>query len=228
MRRRAVAAVVLVGEAGIGKSRLAAEFTAVVARSRGRVLLGMSFERRSSVQPFVQAIADDLGAVGGRRRRRRRPPVAALARIIPGSPAEPGGRDGQRCRAECRRRDRSRPPSVVPAASGARRLRCCSSSRPPLRHPHNPRRCAAHSHADPRPDPADHHHPRRRTDVDGEARVLFGDLPRMPAVDRVDLHGLRRPMSPTCSPSRIHRRRHDRHDRHRRRSPVRRQGRQQP
>ena len=77
---------VLAGEAGIGKSRLAAEFAAEVETSGGRVLLGMCFEdAEAPFQPFVQAIADDLSALSEVSvRRRAGSDAAALARIIPG------------------------------------------------------------------------------------------------------------------------------------------------
>ncbi|MGH6693136.1 MAG: AAA family ATPase, partial [Gammaproteobacteria bacterium] len=77
---------VLAGEAGTGKSRLAAEFAAEVDRSGGRVLLGTcSEDAEAPFQPFVQVIADDLSALSEISLRRRvASDTAALARIIPG------------------------------------------------------------------------------------------------------------------------------------------------
>ncbi len=56
------AVVLLAGEGGIGKSRLAAELSLVVVRSGGRVLHARCYagERSMALQPFVDALADPI------------------------------------------------------------------------------------------------------------------------------------------------------------------------
>ena len=56
------AVLLLAGEGGIGKSRLAAELSLVVVRSGGRVLHARCYagERSMALQPFVDALADPL------------------------------------------------------------------------------------------------------------------------------------------------------------------------
>ncbi len=73
------------GEAGIGKSRLVAEFAVAVHHRSGRVLLGSCFEDvQLAYQPFVHALSDDLaGLPDGEVRRRVGNDGPALARVLP-------------------------------------------------------------------------------------------------------------------------------------------------
>src|SRR5262245_35187608 len=76
---------VIAGEAGIGKSRLAAEFAAEVDQAGGHVMLGLCFEdAEAPFQPFVQAITDDvMGLSDVSIRRRAGTDAAVLGRIVP-------------------------------------------------------------------------------------------------------------------------------------------------
>ena len=185
---------VLAGEAGIGKSRLAAEFAAEVDQSGGRVLLGTCFEdAEAPFQPFVQAIADDLASLSEVSLRRRAAfDTPALARIIPGfarragtvAPAsDPDPVSGQ---------------ATIAAAIG-RYLRRAAEEAPLLLiiedlHFATATTCATVLHLARSP----MHAPilmlitTRDTapDLDDELRVLLGDLTRMPAVDSIPLGGL--------------------------------------
>ena len=104
---------VIAGEAGIGKSRLAAEFSAEVDQAGGHVMLGMCFEdAEAPFQPFVQAITDDLtGLSDVSIRRRAGTDAAVLARIVPRLAQEVGVVAPSSTR--CRGRRRSRPLSVA-------------------------------------------------------------------------------------------------------------------
>jgi hypothetical protein len=186
--------VLLVGEAGIGKSRLAAEFAADVEQSGGRVLLGMCFEdAEAPYQPFVQAIADDLSDLSDVAvRRRAASDTATLARLIPELARRAGGvataNDPQPVAA----------PGTLAAAIG-RYLRRAAEEAPVLFVIEDLHFATATTRATLRQLARSPIHApillmatTRETapDVDDDTRELLGDLTAMPSVDRIDLHGL--------------------------------------
>ena len=185
---------VLAGEAGIGKSRLAAEFAAEVDRSGGRVLLGMCFEDADApFQPFVQAIADDLATLSEvSARRRAASDTAALARIIPGLARRTG------VAATANNLDPVSGQATIAAAVG-RYLRRAAEDAPLLLVVEDLHFATATTRATVRHIARSPIHApilmlvtTRDTapDVDDELRVLLGDLARMPAVDSINLDGL--------------------------------------
>jgi tetratricopeptide (TPR) repeat protein len=185
---------VLAGDAGIGKSRLAAEFAAEVDRSGGRVLLGVCFEdAETPFQPFVQAIADDLAALSEVSvRRRAAADTAALARIIPGLARRAG------VVAAANDLDPVSGQTTIAAAIG-RYLRRAAEEAPLLLVIEDLHFATATTRATVRHLARSPIHApilmlitTRDTapDVDDELRVLLGDLARMPGVDGIDLGGL--------------------------------------
>jgi tetratricopeptide (TPR) repeat protein len=79
-----VLVAVVAGEAGIGKTRLVAEFAAEVTGGGNRVLLGSCFEdRRVPYDPFVQAISADVGTLSPREARLRAGSAARLGWLVP-------------------------------------------------------------------------------------------------------------------------------------------------
>ncbi len=184
---------VLAGEAGIGKSRLAAEFAADVDRSGGRVLLGMCFEdAEAPYQPFVQAIADDLATLSDVSVRRRVGSDTALAQIIPDLARRAG------VAATAKVPDPVSGPATITAAIG-RYMRRAAEEAPLLLVIEDLHFATATTRATVR-------HLARSPlhapilmlittrdiapDVDDDLRVLLGDLARMPAVDFIDVGGL--------------------------------------
>jgi hypothetical protein len=184
---------VLAGEAGIGKSRLAAEFAAEVDQSGGRVLLGMCFEdAEAPYQPFVQAIADDLAALSDVSVRRRVASDAALAQIIPGLARRAG------VVASANNPDPASRQATMAAAIG-RYMRRAAEEAPLLLAIEDLHFATATTRATVR-------HVARSPihapilmlittrdiapDVDDDLRVLLGDLARMPAVEVIHLGGL--------------------------------------
>jgi hypothetical protein len=185
---------VLAGEAGMGKSRLAAEFAAEVDRSGGRVLLGMCFEDAEALfQPFVQAIADDLSALSEVSVRRRvASDAAALARIIPGLARRVG------VVGTVNDLDPVSGQATIAAAVG-RYLRRAAEDAPLLLVVEDLHFATATTRATVRHIARSPLHApilmlvtTRDTapDVDDELRVLLGDLARMPGVDSINLGGL--------------------------------------
>ena len=185
---------VLAGEAGIGKSRLAAEFAAEVDRSGGRVLLGMCFEdAEAPFQPFVEAIADDLSTLSEVSvRRRAASDTAALARIIPGLARRTG------VVATATNLDPVSGQATIAAAVG-RYLRRAAEEAPLLLVIEDLHFATATTRATVRHLARSPIHApilmlitTRDTapDVDDELRMLLGDLARMPAVDSINLGGL--------------------------------------
>jgi predicted ATPase/DNA-binding CsgD family transcriptional regulator len=186
--------VVLAGEAGIGKSRLAAEFAADVDQSAGRVLLGMCFEDTDApFQPFVQAIADDLAALSEVSvRRRAASDTDALARIIPGLARRAGvvpTDDGP---------DPISGPETSAAVIG-RYLRRAAEDAPLLLIIEDLHFATATTRATVRHLARSPVHAPvlmlittrdSAPDLDDGLRVLLGDLTRMAAVDSIDLGGL--------------------------------------
>ena len=186
---------VVAGEAGIGKSRLVAELAAEVRGDGARVLLGSCFEDvQLPYDPFVQAIRDDAAGVAAAEVRRR---VGAapgpLARMVPdleahvapdllGDVLDPmsaqaevfGALHGYLTRAA-----EAGPMLLVvedvhwatPTTRGALRHLARSSGRAPL--------FVLMTTRDKAPD------------LDDELAVFLADLARFPAVDRIDLAGLR-------------------------------------
>jgi tetratricopeptide (TPR) repeat protein len=185
---------VLAGEAGIGKSRLAAEFAAEVDQSGGRVLLGTCVEdAESPFQPFVQAIADDLAALSDVSvRRRAGSDAATLARIVPGLARRAG------IVAPASSLDPVSGQATIAAAIG-RYLRRAAEEAPLLVLIEDLHFATATTRATVRHIARSPVHApilmlitTRDTapDVDDELRVLHGDLARMPAVDSINLGGL--------------------------------------
>jgi hypothetical protein len=185
---------VLAGEAGIGKSRLAAEFAAEVDRSGGRVLLGTCVEdAESPFQPFVQAIAHDLAALSDVSvRRRAGADTATLARIVPGLARRAG------IVAPASSLDPVSGQATIAAAIG-RYLRRAAEEAPLLVLIEDLHFATATTRATVRHIARSPVHApilmlitTRDTapDVDAELRVLHGDLARMPAVDSINLGGL--------------------------------------
>ena len=76
---------VVMGEAGMGKSRLTAEFASEVHARGGRVLFGACFEDvQAPFQPFVQALQDDVALLSDAELRRRVGAEGdALAHLLP-------------------------------------------------------------------------------------------------------------------------------------------------
>ena len=158
---------VIAGEAGIGKSRLAAEFSAEVDQAGGHVMLGMCFEdAEAPFQPFVQAITDDLtGLSDVSIRRRAGTDAAVLARIVPrlarevgvvATPAELDAVSGQATIAAAVGRYFRRAADEAPLRARRRGS--------PLRHRNDTRDGASHRPlVDTRPDPDADHHPRHCT-----------------------------------------------------------------
>lgn len=185
---------VLAGEAGIGKSRLAAEFAAEVDRSGGRVLLGVCVEdAEAPFQPFVQAIADDLSALSGVSvRRRASSDAAALAQIIPGLARRVGAVgtaknldpvSGQAAIATAVGRYLRRAAEDAPLLLVIEDLHfATATTRSTVRHiarsPIHAPILMLVTTRDAAPD------------VDDDLRVLLGDLARMPGVERIDLGGM--------------------------------------
>jgi hypothetical protein len=185
---------VLAGEAGIGKSRLAAEFAAEVDQSGGRVLLGTCVEdAESPFQPFVQAIADDLAALSDVSvRRRAGSDTATLARIVPclarraGIVAPASSLDPVSGQATIvaaighylRRAAEEAPLLLVIEdlhfTTGTTRATVRHIARSPI---HGPILMLITTRDTP-------------PDADDELRVLLGDLARMPGVDSINLGGL--------------------------------------
>ena len=183
----------LAGEAGIGKSRLAAEFAADVDQSGGRVLLGMCFEdAEAPYQPFVQAIADDLAALSEVSVRRRVASDAALAQIIPGlarragivaTANNPDPVSGQATMAAAIGRYLRRAAEEAPLLLVIEDLHfATATTRATVRHlarsPIHAPILLLITTRDIAPD------------VDDELRVLLGDLARMPSVVSTHLGGL--------------------------------------
>ena len=186
--------VVLAGEAGIGKSRLAAEFAAEVDRSGGRVLLGTcSEDAEAPFQPFVEAIGDDLSALSEVSvRRRMASDTAALARIIPGLARRAG------LVATANDLDPASGQTTIAAAVG-RYLRRVAEEAPLLLVIEDlhfatttTRATVRHLARSPIHAPILMLVTTRDTapDVDDELHMLLGDLARMPGVDSIDLGGL--------------------------------------
>jgi hypothetical protein len=185
---------VVAGEAGIGKSRLVAEFAAEVDQCGGRVLLGVCFEdAEAPFQPFVQAIAEDVASHSEVAvRRRAASDAAALARIIPGlarrggvvpTADDPDPVSGQGAIAAAIGRYVRRAAEEAPLLLVIEDLHfATATTRATVRH-----LARAPVHA-----PIMMLITTRDTapDVDDEARVLIGDLARMPAVDTISLGGL--------------------------------------
>ncbi len=95
--RGSAGAVVLVGEPGIGKSRLVEEVAALARRTGGTVLRGRAFEGERSVfaQPVVDALASVVGTVPAQEIRRAAAGAPVLGRLVPGlapfaDPVPPG------------------------------------------------------------------------------------------------------------------------------------------
>jgi hypothetical protein len=185
---------VLAGEAGIGKSRLAAEFAAEVDRSGGRVLLGTCFEdAEAPFQPFVQAIDDDLSTLSELSVRRRvASDAAALARIIPGLARRTG------VAATASDLDPVSGQATIAAAVG-RYLRRAAEDAPLLLVIEDLHFATATTRATVRHVARSPLHAPilmlvttrdAAPDVDDELRVLLGDLARMPGVDTIDLVGM--------------------------------------
>ena len=85
---RQTGVVLIRGEPGIGKSRLAAELAAEVHERGGRVVLGVCVDGpQRPYEPFVAALADAVGSHPARRGTRR--PVSTTHHGL--------GRDEQRC-----------------------------------------------------------------------------------------------------------------------------------
>jgi hypothetical protein len=185
---------VIAGEAGIGKSRLVAEFAAEVDQSGGRVLLGRCFEDADApFQPFVEAIGDDVAALSEVAvRRRAASDAAALAGIIPGL-ARPAGVD-----ATTRKSDPVSGPATIAAAIG-RYVRRAAEEAPLLLVIEDLHFATATTRTTVRQLARSPVHAPilvvittrdAAPDVDDELRVLLGDLIRMPAVDSINLGGL--------------------------------------
>jgi tetratricopeptide (TPR) repeat protein len=185
---------VIAGEAGIGKSRLAAEFAADVHQGGGQVMLGMCFEdAEAPFQPFVQAITDDLtGLSEVALRRRAGTDAAVLARIVPrlarevgvvATPAELDAVSGQAAIAAAVGRYFRRAAEEAPLLLVVEDLHFgTATTRMTVRHI---ARSSTHSPLLTLVTTRD-----AAPDVDDELRVLLGDLARMPAVDNIDLGGL--------------------------------------
>jgi len=185
---------VLAGEAGMGKSRLTAEFAAEVDRSGGRVLLGTcSEDAEAPFEPFVQVIADDLSALSEISVRRRvASDTAALARIIPGlarragvvaTADDPDPVSGQATIAAAVGRYLRRAAGEAPLLLVIEDLHfATATTRATVRHiarsPIHAPILMLITTRDTAPD------------VDDQLRVLLGDLARMPGVDNIDLGGL--------------------------------------
>jgi DNA-binding CsgD family transcriptional regulator len=90
---QALVAVVM-GEAGMGKSRLTAEFASEVHSRGGRVLFGACFEDvHAPFQPFLQALGDDMAQLSDAELRRRVGSDGdALAHLLPNAAPRWGGR----------------------------------------------------------------------------------------------------------------------------------------
>jgi DNA-binding CsgD family transcriptional regulator len=185
---------VIAGEAGIGKSRLAAEFAAEVDQSGGRVLLGMCFEdAEAPFQPFVQAIGDDLADLSEVSvRRRAGNDAAVLARIIPDLARRTAGI------AATNDLDPVSGQATIAAAVG-RYLRRAAEEAPLLLVIEDLHFASATTRATVRHLARSPIHAPILTlittrdtapDVEAELRVLLGDLARMPAVDSISLGGL--------------------------------------
>ena len=185
---------VIAGEAGIGKSRLAAEFSAEVDQAGGHVMLGMCFEdAEAPFQPFVQAITDDLtGLSDVSIRRRAGTDAAVLARIVPrlarevgvvATPAELDAVSGQATIAAAVGRYFRRAADEAPLVLVVEDLHfATATTRATVRHI---ARSSTHAPILTLITTRD-----TAPDVDDELRVLLGDLARMPAVDNIDLGGL--------------------------------------
>jgi DNA-binding CsgD family transcriptional regulator len=185
---------VIAGEAGIGKSRLAAEFAAEVYQSGGRVLLGMCFEdAEAPFQPFVQAIGDDLAGLSEVSvRRRAGNDAAVLARIIPRLARRTLGI------APASNLDPVSGQATIAAAVG-RYLRRAAEEAPLLLVIEDLHFATATTRATVRHIARSPIHAPILTlittrdtapDIEDELRVLLGDLARMPAVDSINLGGL--------------------------------------
>jgi len=185
---------VIAGEAGIGKSRLAAEFAAEVDQSGGRVLLGMCFEdAEAPFQPFVQAIGDDLAGLSEVSvRRRAGNDAATLARIIPRLAQRTSGI------AAANNLDPVSGQATIAAALG-RYLRRAAEEVPLLLVIEDLHFATATTRATVRHIARSPIHAPILTlittrdtapDIEDELRVLLGDLAHMPAVDSINLGGL--------------------------------------
>jgi tetratricopeptide (TPR) repeat protein len=185
---------VITGEAGIGKSRLAAEFAAEVDQAGGHIMLGMCFEdAEAPFQPFVQAITDDLAGLSDVSiRRRAGTDAAVLARIVPclaeqvgvvATPTDLGAVSGQATIAAAVGRYFARAAEEAPVLLVVEDLHfATATTRATVRHIARSSIRASILTLITTRDTA--------PDVDDDLRVLLGDLARMPAVDNIDLGGL--------------------------------------
>ncbi len=184
----------LSGEAGIGKSRLAAEFAAQVAATGGQVMLGTCLEDAAApFQPFVQAITDDLeGLSDVSIRRRAGSDGAVLARIVPrlarevgvvATPAELDAVSGQATIAAAIGRYFWRAAEEGPLLLVIEDLHfATATTRATVRHLARTSTYARFLTLVTTRDTA--------PDVDDELRVLLGDLARVAAVDNLEIGGL--------------------------------------